>query len=113
MEIEDGAYPLLRGVVATVDVETAFTQVDVAILVGGFPRLVGFSCFVAVALTHPWSTSSSLRCADSAIVNGLCVGTFFCCFEGFGGVHRLNFWAAKGKPSSLLPAHWSLPCFFV
>lgn len=41
MEIEDGAYPLLKGVVATVDVQTAFTGVNVAILVGGFPRLAG------------------------------------------------------------------------
>lgn len=41
MEIEDCAYPLLAGVVATSDVKEAFTGVDVACLVGGFPRLKG------------------------------------------------------------------------
>ncbi len=41
MEIEDAAYPLLAGVVATSDVKEAFTGVQVACLVGGFPRLKG------------------------------------------------------------------------
>ncbi len=41
MEIQDCAYPLLAGVVATTDVTTAFSGVDVACLVGGFPRLKG------------------------------------------------------------------------
>lgn len=41
MEIQDCAYPLLRGVVATADLKEAFSAVDVAVLVGGFPRLPG------------------------------------------------------------------------
>lgn len=38
MELEDGAYPLLTGVVATTDATTAFTDIDVALLVGARPR---------------------------------------------------------------------------
>lgn len=43
MEIYDCAYPLLKGLVATVDVQKGFTDVDVAICVGGFPRLQGMT----------------------------------------------------------------------
>jgi len=39
MELEDALYPLLKGVVATTDLKEAFMNVDVAVLVGGFPRL--------------------------------------------------------------------------
>ena len=38
MELVDAAYPLLKGIVATVDVDEACKGVDVAIMVGGFPR---------------------------------------------------------------------------
>lgn len=41
MELNDGAFPLLEGVVATVDVEEACKGVDVAVMVGGFPRKEG------------------------------------------------------------------------
>lgn len=41
MEIEDGAYPLLRNVTTTTSVTEAFKGTDVAIMVGGFPRLPG------------------------------------------------------------------------
>eukprot|EP00455_Lapot_gusevi_P028621 TRINITY_DN305_c0_g1_i2.p2 TRINITY_DN305_c0_g1~~TRINITY_DN305_c0_g1_i2.p2 ORF type:complete len:339 (+),score=150.77 TRINITY_DN305_c0_g1_i2:81-1097(+) len=41
MEIDDCAYPLVKGVVATSDLEAAFKGVKVAFLVGGFPRLKG------------------------------------------------------------------------
>jgi malate dehydrogenase len=41
MELVDAALPLLSGVVATTDPEVAFKDVDVAILVGGFPRKAG------------------------------------------------------------------------
>uniref|UniRef100_A0A6A7FZY2 Malate dehydrogenase, cytoplasmic n=1 Tax=Hirondellea gigas TaxID=1518452 RepID=A0A6A7FZY2_9CRUS len=41
MEIEDCAYPLVRGIVATDSYEVAFDKVDWAILVGGFPRKKG------------------------------------------------------------------------
>src|SRR3989338_8022960 len=41
MEIEDGAYSLVQGVVATVNVDEAFKDVDFAILVGAMPRREG------------------------------------------------------------------------
>jgi malate dehydrogenase len=41
LELEDGGYPLLRGIVATTEAEVAFKDVDVAILVGAFPRKEG------------------------------------------------------------------------
>jgi malate dehydrogenase len=41
MEIQDGAYPLVKGIVATTDVKEAFTNVDIALLVGSFPRKEG------------------------------------------------------------------------
>jgi len=43
MELQDGAYPLLAGVVATTDPHEAFTDVDVAILAGAFPRKEGMT----------------------------------------------------------------------
>ncbi|KAL4855504.1 malate dehydrogenase [Chlorella vulgaris] len=41
MELIDAAYPLLAGVVATTNVEEACKGVDVAVMVGGFPRKAG------------------------------------------------------------------------
>jgi len=41
MELEDGAFPLLAGVVATVDVKEGFTGVKYALLPGAFPRKDG------------------------------------------------------------------------
>ncbi|ELR24366.1 malate dehydrogenase, partial [Acanthamoeba castellanii str. Neff] len=41
MELEDCAFPLLRGVVCTGDLKEAFKGVDVALLVGSFPRQAG------------------------------------------------------------------------
>jgi len=38
MELEDGAYPLLKGVVVTAEAAEALADVDVAVFVGGFPR---------------------------------------------------------------------------
>jgi len=43
MELQDGAYPLLAGVVATCDAREAFTDVDYAILAGAFPRKEGMT----------------------------------------------------------------------
>ena len=39
MEIEDAASPVVVGVVTTTDLRTAFTDVDYAVFLGGFPRL--------------------------------------------------------------------------
>jgi malate dehydrogenase len=41
MELEDCAFPLLAGMVKTDDAETAFGDVDVALLVGAMPRKEG------------------------------------------------------------------------
>jgi malate dehydrogenase len=41
MEIEDGAYPLVKGIIATADVKEAFLEVNAAILAGSFPRRPG------------------------------------------------------------------------
>lgn len=41
MELNDGAFPLLHGIVATIDPVTAFTAVDAIVMVGAFPRLAG------------------------------------------------------------------------
>lgn len=41
MEIEDGNYPLVYGVVATSNVEQAFAGADCAVLLGAFPRKQG------------------------------------------------------------------------
>lgn len=43
MEIDDCAYPLVHSVVATVDMTEGFKDVDIAILLGGFPRLDGMT----------------------------------------------------------------------
>ncbi|XP_004293810.1 PREDICTED: malate dehydrogenase, cytoplasmic-like isoform X2 [Fragaria vesca subsp. vesca] len=41
MELIDAAFPLLKGVVATTDVEEACEGVNIAVMVGGFPRKEG------------------------------------------------------------------------
>ncbi|XP_057457031.1 malate dehydrogenase, cytoplasmic-like [Lotus japonicus] len=41
MELTDAAFPLLKGVVATTDVVEACKDVNIAIMVGGFPRKEG------------------------------------------------------------------------
>ncbi|XP_072986669.1 malate dehydrogenase, cytoplasmic-like isoform X1 [Typha latifolia] len=41
MELVDAALPLLKGVVATTDVVEACTDVNIAIMIGGFPRKKG------------------------------------------------------------------------
>ena len=41
MELEDGAHPLLHGIVATADLKTAFEGTSWALLVGSIPRKAG------------------------------------------------------------------------
>eukprot|EP01128_Nolandella_sp_AFSM9_P002475 TRINITY_DN12846_c0_g1_i1.p1 TRINITY_DN12846_c0_g1~~TRINITY_DN12846_c0_g1_i1.p1 ORF type:complete len:331 (-),score=98.87 TRINITY_DN12846_c0_g1_i1:64-1056(-) len=41
LELQDCAFPLLDGVVATTDPKVAFTDVDLVLFVGAFPRLKG------------------------------------------------------------------------
>ena len=45
MELQDCYFPLVKGVVATVDIAEAFDMVEIAILVGAFPRKKG-KCFL-------------------------------------------------------------------
>ncbi|KAK9065401.1 hypothetical protein SSX86_016784 [Deinandra increscens subsp. villosa] len=42
-ELMDGAFPLLKGVIATTDVVESCQDVDIAIMLGGFPRTKGDS----------------------------------------------------------------------
>eukprot|EP00803_Ostreobium_quekettii_P007204 evm.model.scf_2134EXC.2 EVM.evm.TU.scf_2134EXC.2 scf_2134EXC:4774-9585(-) len=41
MELIDSAYPLLQGIVTTTELTKAFTDVDIVIMVAGFPRKTG------------------------------------------------------------------------
>eukprot|EP00008_Paramoeba_atlantica_P003927 CAMPEP_0201489808 /NCGR_PEP_ID=MMETSP0151_2-20130828/23788_1 /ASSEMBLY_ACC=CAM_ASM_000257 /TAXON_ID=200890 /ORGANISM="Paramoeba atlantica, Strain 621/1 / CCAP 1560/9" /LENGTH=340 /DNA_ID=CAMNT_0047875507 /DNA_START=200 /DNA_END=1219 /DNA_ORIENTATION=- len=41
MELEDCYFPLVHKIVATVDIREAFENVDVALLIGAFPRMKG------------------------------------------------------------------------
>jgi len=41
MELVDAAFPLLKGVVATTDLVEACKGVNIAVMVGGFPRKEG------------------------------------------------------------------------
>lgn len=41
LELQDCAFPLLAGTVATTDIKEAFTDIDIAILVGAMPRREG------------------------------------------------------------------------
>ncbi|CAE6244188.1 unnamed protein product [Arabidopsis arenosa] len=41
MELQDSAFPLLKGVIATTDVVEACKDVNIAIMIGGFPRIAG------------------------------------------------------------------------
>jgi len=43
MELVDCAFPLLRGVVSTLNEKEAFSNIDYAVLLGGFPRLKGMT----------------------------------------------------------------------
>ena len=43
MELQDGAYPLLAGVVTSDDPMIAFADADYALLVGAMPRKAGWS----------------------------------------------------------------------
>ncbi|GAX78055.1 hypothetical protein CEUSTIGMA_g5497.t1 [Chlamydomonas eustigma] len=41
MELLDAAFPLLKGIITSVDADIACKDVDIAIMVGGFPRKAG------------------------------------------------------------------------
>ncbi|XP_010443324.1 PREDICTED: malate dehydrogenase, cytoplasmic-like [Camelina sativa] len=41
MELQDSAFPLLKGVIATTNVVEACKDVNIAIMIGGYPRMAG------------------------------------------------------------------------
>jgi len=43
MELEDSAFPLVHGIIATTDYKEAFTGVELALFVGAFPRKEGMT----------------------------------------------------------------------
>jgi len=69
MEIEDSAYPLLHGLVATVTLEQAVVGVNVAILVGGFPRKDGMTRADLMAKNSPIFIGQGKALSDHADPN--------------------------------------------
>jgi len=69
LELEDAIYPLLKGIVATVDLQEAFTDVEVAILVGGFPRLKGMERKQLLEKNNPIFVAQGKALSDFASKN--------------------------------------------
>jgi len=69
MEIEDCAYPLLRGLVATVNLDEATKGVNYAILVGGFPRKDGMTRADLMAKNSPIFVGQGKALSDHADPN--------------------------------------------
>ena len=61
MELDDCAFPLLAGMVATDDPKTAFRDCDVALLVGARPRGPGWSAKTCWPRTPRFSSSRAAR----------------------------------------------------
>uniref|UniRef100_A0A0E0M8S9 Malate dehydrogenase n=1 Tax=Oryza punctata TaxID=4537 RepID=A0A0E0M8S9_ORYPU len=58
MELVDAAFPLLKGIVATTDVVEACTGVNVAVMVGGFPRKEGMERKDVLVVANPANTNA-------------------------------------------------------
>lgn len=69
MELIDAALPLLRGVVATSDEAEAFKGVDVAILIGGWPRKEGMKRKDLIAKNVPIYKSQASALQQHAAPN--------------------------------------------
>lgn len=102
MEIVDGAYPLVEGIVSTVDTAQGFQDVDVAILVGGFPRLQGMTradllqknCNIFKEAGQSLAKFSKKNCkvlvvANPANTNALIA--YKACKQAGGGIPMQNF----------------------
>mmetsp|Transcript_31508 Transcript_31508/g.61498 ORF Transcript_31508/g.61498 Transcript_31508/m.61498 type:complete len:337 (-) Transcript_31508:344-1354(-) len=102
MEIHDGAYPLVQDVVPTVDPAIGFANVDVAVLVGGFPRLQGMTradllqknCAIFKEQGECLAKHSSKDCkvlvvANPANTNALIA--YQCCQAAGGSIPKENF----------------------
>lgn len=102
MEIYDGAYPRVQGVVTTVDQAVGFQDVDVAVLVGGFPRLEGMTradllqknCAIFKQQGESLAKYASKNCkvlvvANPANTNALIA--YKCCQAAGGSIPKENF----------------------
>ena len=69
MEIEDCAFPLLKGIVATGNLDEGFKDVNWCLLVGAAPRKAGGFIFFM-------ETDSPRRTVDTACSNAYCVPRF-------------------------------------
>ena len=61
MELNDCAFPLLNGIVATDDLDTAFRDADYSLLVGARPRGKGMERKDLLSANGPTSSHHSLR----------------------------------------------------
>ena len=66
MELDDGAFPLLAGMVATEDPETAFGDADIALLVGAMPRKAGMERSDLLTANGAIFTTQGRAIAESA-----------------------------------------------
>ncbi|KAK6121622.1 hypothetical protein DH2020_044630 [Rehmannia glutinosa] len=122
MELIDAAFPLLKGVVATTDVVEACSGVNIAILVGGFPRKEGMerkdvmsknvSIYKAQALTldqHAAPDCKVLVVANPANTNALILKEFAPSIpeKNITCLTRLDHNRALGQISEKLNVHVS------
>ncbi|KAM7472066.1 hypothetical protein LguiA_010249 [Lonicera macranthoides] len=120
MELIDAAFPLLRGVVATTDVVEACKGVNIAIMVGGFPRKEGMerkdvmsknvSIYKAQASAleqHAASNCKVLVVANPANTNALILKEFAPSIpeENITCLTRLDHNRALGQISERLNVH--------
>ncbi|XP_071736095.1 malate dehydrogenase-like [Rutidosis leptorrhynchoides] len=121
MELMDGAFPLLKGVVATTDVNEACKGVDIAIMLGGFPltkgdrkdlisKNVGIYKAQALALEqHADSNCKVLVIANPANTNALILKEYAPSIaeENITSLSRLDHNRALGQISQNLDVHVS------
>ncbi|PWA36871.1 malate dehydrogenase, cytoplasmic [Artemisia annua] len=119
MELMDGAFPLLKGVITTTDVIEACKGVDIAIMLGGFPRTkgerkdlisknVGIYKAQALALEqHADSNCKVLVVANPANTNALILKEFAPSIpeENITSLTRLDHNRALGQIADNLNVH--------
>lgn len=101
MEIEDGAYGLVRGVVATTDVDAGFEGVEVAILLGGFPRLQGMTrgdlleknCAIFKVQGMSLAAHANKDCKVVVVANPANTNALIACTAANGAIPASNFTA--------------------
>ncbi|KAK1400688.1 malate dehydrogenase [Heracleum sosnowskyi] len=120
MELIDSAFPLLKGVVATTNVVEACTDVDIAIMVGGFPRKDGmerkdvmsknvsiYKAQAAALEQHASSNCKVLLVANPANTNALILKEFAPSIpeDNITCLTRLDHNRALGQISERLNVH--------